>query len=90
MRCKNNEEQWSQMELLVIKKNPPSKCTRDGVFVRLCRSVKCCIKIASVPLKFQHLLLSSFGCSDIIPDLIGPNGARGAIVTAASSEGSPT
>lgn len=68
-------------------------CACVCMLVRVRRSVKRCVKIASVPLKFQHLLPFSYGCSDIIsPDLIRPNGARGAIRGArgASSEGSPT
>lgn len=53
--------------------------------VDVCASV--CAKTTS-PLKFQ---LTVYGCSDIIsPVLIWPNGARGAISTAASTAGSPT
>lgn len=61
-----------------------------SVFARVRRSVKHRVKMASALLKFQHLLPDSHGSSDIITDLIRPNGARGAISTAASSEGSPT
>lgn len=105
MRCKNDEISGDSGNWISVSGSKTSYflksvhqnahvdvcvCVCVSVFVRVRKSIKHCVKIASVSLKFQHLLAASYGCSDIIRDLIGPNGARGAMSTAASSEGSPT